>query len=97
MLGWFSLVTILAGGKGWLAHLTNGSVKLLDRVRVWDDSSQNVHYELTSNEDGSIIAHGCIPPNEWKQLRDNVIRSFPANVSISMLANFLTVANELID
>lgn len=66
---------------------------MLDRIRIWDDSKQNVHYEL-ANPDGTIHAHGCIPQNEWHELRAGILRTFPANVSISKLTDYLVVLAE---
>lgn len=79
---------------------------MLDRVRIWDTEVKTlgenepvqryIHYEL-ANQDGTIQAHGCIPEIEWRELRANVIRTYPADVSVSKLTDYITVLLELID
>ncbi|QGJ90099.1 hypothetical protein HWC80_gp060 [Mycobacterium phage Indlulamithi] len=61
---------------------------MLDRVRIWDGENGNVHIEL-KDEDDVPFSHTVIPPHEWKELRDNMIKTFPANVSVSLLTDYL--------
>lgn len=78
---------------------------MLDRIRIWDTEVKTlgeekpvqrfIHYEL-ANPDGTIEAHGCIPQNEWTELRAGVIGTYPADVSISKLTDYITVLAELI-
>lgn len=69
---------------------------MLDRVQIWSDDKQNVHYTLASEIDGSIIAQGVIPHHEWNHLRNNVIRSYPADAQLCTLTDYITVLGELI-
>ena len=68
---------------------------MLERIRIWDSKDGFVHYELTAT-DGTIEAHCAMPVNEWIALRNKQIHSYPGNVSISLLTDYLAVADDLL-
>lgn len=69
---------------------------MFDRVRIWDDQSGNVHYEI-KDANGVPFIHTAMPAHEWKALRDKQIDSFPANVSISLLTDLLAVSADVLE
>lgn len=79
----------------WLARLTVRVPKVLDRVKISDGENNCVLWTF-ADEDGVIIASGCIPSSEWKELRDNVISSFPKHVTTSVLTDYIVILGELV-
>lgn len=81
----------------WSAYLADLPIsegsKVLDRVRIWSDESNNTHYEL--KDDHNVpFHHGVIPSAEWKELRSNVIETLPrsaTSIPSSAVTDLLTV------
>ena len=68
---------------------------MLDRVRIWDDEAGNVHYEV-KDSDGVPFIHTCMTSTEWKALRDKQIDTYPGNVTVSMLTDYLAVLDDVV-
>lgn len=67
-------------------------MNLLERVRIWQNDSDNTHYEISA-KDGSIIAHGAIPFNEWVELR-RAAESLSEHRMVDLLAVLATYSLE---
>lgn len=67
---------------------------MVANVTILDSDTDTVRYQQT-DDDGLIIAAGSIPLNEWYELRNKIIHSFPRGVSISMLTDYLVILSVL--
>lgn len=67
---------------------------MVANITILDDSTETVRYQQT-DDDGLIIATGSIPLDEWYLLRNKMIHSFPREVTISMLTDYLVILSVL--
>lgn len=68
---------------------------MLDRLHIWTDESGLVHYE-ERDQNGTPVSHCAMHPNEWYNLRTQVISTYPGNVSISLLTDYIAVMTDLL-
>lgn len=63
---------------------------MLGRLNISRDGDQNVHYSL-AGPDGSIIANGMVPQEEWDALRSKVIEQYPADGGVDIIDYIVTL------
>lgn len=68
---------------------------MIDKIRIWNDDSGNVHYEVKDKQDTPFM-HVCMSQSEWNALRNKTIESYPAGVQLSTLTDYLAVLMDVV-